>query len=233
MRHAGKHDRAEASRLKNAASLPVKQPAQSAGGAPARIANGEKELAPCALEKQCVHPCACSLSRAPSPHCCLVWIDDERAPFIITICCRVRVSCYVAGTNAHPRINLLPFARSRSVELLRSPLAILFFADVPADREARSTRNDLYIAPIYSATDGFRRSSRKPLPKVRAPRRGTWHAEFYATSFPGLRAAARYVCTCVCTLYIPVWLCSLRSINRVGSVRVRVPTLHNDDVNNE
>lgn len=42
----------------------------------------------------------CSLSRTRFLHRYLVWIAGERAPFIITICCRVRVSCYVANTHA-------------------------------------------------------------------------------------------------------------------------------------
>lgn len=41
----------------------------------------------------------CSLSRTRFLHCYLAWIAGERAPFIITICCRVRVSCYV---EQHP-----------------------------------------------------------------------------------------------------------------------------------
>lgn len=42
-------------------------------------------------------------------HCCLAWIAGVRAPLIITICCRVRVSCYAALT----RVRLSPSALPR------------------------------------------------------------------------------------------------------------------------
>lgn len=65
-------------------------------------------------------------------HCCLVWIAGVRAPLIITICCRVRVSCYAALT----RICLFPLLPPPP-----RPLYRLFFTVSPL--------RSAFLAPSY------------------------------------------------------------------------------------